>query len=147
MDFRSRFSRNAYFTDTSVCDVADELQLTVAITVLIYNHGKKSWHTWCNSLQLPLTTEIENEASHCSIESTGSCFYHNPSPPPSINVGASGKANLTWLWWTLHWGRGVTFSPKLEKSVSTFLFHGCRPLFGIQLPWCTKVCSFFSHFE
>ena len=24
MDFQSRFSRNAYFTDTSVCDVADE---------------------------------------------------------------------------------------------------------------------------
>ena len=25
MDFQSRFSRNGYFTDTSVCDVADEL--------------------------------------------------------------------------------------------------------------------------
>ena len=25
MDFQSRFSRNAYFTDTSVCDVADDI--------------------------------------------------------------------------------------------------------------------------
>ena len=27
MDFQSRFSRNAHFTDTSVCDVADELSI------------------------------------------------------------------------------------------------------------------------
>ena len=26
---------------------------------------------------------------HCSIESRGSCFYHNPSPPPSINFKGS----------------------------------------------------------
>ena len=40
-----------------------------------------------------LTTEIENEAWHCSIESRGSRFYRNPSPPHQINVGGSGKAS------------------------------------------------------
>ena len=29
MDFQSRFSRNAYFTDTSVCDVADDVYITL----------------------------------------------------------------------------------------------------------------------
>ena len=47
-----------------------------------------------------LATEIENWALHCSIKDRGSGFYHNPSPPPSINVGGSGKAsddNMTWI--------------------------------------------------
>ena len=40
MDFQSRFSRNAYFTDTSVCDVADDLMRhqvpTGVFTSLVY---------------------------------------------------------------------------------------------------------------
>ena len=36
MDFQSRFSRNAYFTDTSVCDVADDLRF-------IFFKGGKMW--------------------------------------------------------------------------------------------------------
>ena len=50
-----------------------------------------------------LTTEIANGAWHCSIESRGICFYHNPSPPLSINVGECGKAsdNMTHIKITL----------------------------------------------
>ena len=67
------------------------------------------------------TTEIENGACHCSVESRGSCFYHNPYPPPSINVGGSGKAsdNITWINNALG-NRGVTFSPKSDKVCQHF---------------------------
>ena len=46
VDFQSRFSRNAYFTDTSVCDVADEL-LKINVhrpnkpSISIFSHAKK----------------------------------------------------------------------------------------------------------
>ena len=73
--------------------------------MLYGNHGKKNgWHTQCNLLQLSLllTTEIENGELHGSIRSRGSRFYHNPSlplpPPPSINVGGSGKASDNMCW-------------------------------------------------
>ena len=46
-----------------------------------------------------LTTETENEAWFCSMESRGLHFYHNPAPSTSINVGGSGMAsdNMTWI--------------------------------------------------
>ena len=43
-------------------------------------------------------------------ESKGSCFYHNPSPPPSVNVGdlALAFANMTRI--NIELGEQVTFS-------------------------------------
>ena len=60
-----------------------------------------------------LTTEIENWARHCSIESRGSWFQ--------INVGGSGKDynNMTRI--NIALGKGISFSPKSDKSVSTIL--------------------------
>ena len=43
---------------------------------------------------LMFTTEIENGVWFASIESRGSRFNHNPSPPPSINVRGSGKSSV-----------------------------------------------------
>ena len=46
-----------------------------------------------------LTTEIENRAWHCSIESRSSRFYHDSSSASSINVGGSDQVsdNMTWI--------------------------------------------------
>ena len=54
-------------------------------------------------------------------ESRGSCLYHNPSPPPSVNVGRIRHWLLTTrLGSTLNWGNGVTFLLNQVKCVSIF---------------------------
>ena len=71
------------------------------------------------------TTKIENKVWHCPIERRGRRFYHNPSPPPSVNVGGSG----TGFWQhdsDQHWvgGEGSLFLLKQTKCVNNF-FHDC----------------------
>ena len=72
------------------------------------------------------TTKIENKAWHCPIERRGPRFYHNSSPPPSVNVGGSG----TGFWQhdsNQHWvgGEGSLFLLNQTKCVNN-IFHDCR---------------------
>ena len=68
-----------------------------------------------------LISEIENGACYCSVESTGSRFYHNPSLPPSINVGGSGKASDNIPWINIALGeRGSPFLLNQTKCVNIF---------------------------
>ena len=75
-------------------------------------------------------------------ESRGFCFYHNPSPPPSVNVGESG----TGFWQhesDQHWvggGERGHFSLKSGKMCHHF-FHDCRPLLT------SSRCMFYAVFS
>ena len=58
-------------------------------------------------------------------ESRDSCFCHNPSPPPSVNVGdlALASDNMTCI--NIKLGeRGVTFLLNQVKFANNF-FHDC----------------------
>ena len=93
-----------------------------------YNHRKNMLaHLMQFITTIPmLTTKIENGAWHCSFKRRGSRFYHNPSPPPSINVGGSGKAsdNMIQINIALE-ERGSLFLLNRTKCVNSF-FHDCR---------------------
>ena len=82
-----------------------------------------------------LTTEIENGASHCSIESRGSRFYYNSFPPHQINVGGSGKAsdNMTWI--------NITIT--LEERGFFFLLNQTKWV-NLCFPDCSYPSSFLS---
>ena len=49
-------------------------------------------------------------------ECRGSCFYHNPPPLPSVNVGVWHWLLTTWLVSTLNWGKGGYFSLESGKT-------------------------------
>ena len=78
-----------------------------------------------------LTTEIENGACHCSVQSSSSHFYQNPSPSPLINVGESGKASDT-IGSTLCGGEGSLLLLR-KKCVNKF-FHDCSITVHKNLP-------------
>ena len=69
-----------------------------------------------------LTTEVKNGTWHYSTESRGSCFYHNPSLPPSISVGGSGKASDIMTQINIALGERGYFSPKSDKVCQSFFF-------------------------
>ena len=80
-----------------------------------------------------LTTEIENGACHCSVESRGSRFYHNPSLHRSITVGGSSKAsdNITRINIALGERRPL-FSPESDKVCQQFFFSMI-----VDARWCS----------
>ena len=67
------------------------------------------------------STEIENEACHCSVESEGSGFYHNPfSVTDHFNVGGSGNASDYMTRINIGLGQGFLFLLKQKQSVNHF---------------------------
>ena len=91
--------------------------------LLILCFNVYSWKLRCNIFQsLPmLTAEIWHGVWHCSKESRDLSFYHL-SPPPSGNVGGSGKAsnNVTEINVTREMDRGMFFLNK-KQSVKIIL--------------------------
>ena len=58
MAFQSRFSRNAHFTDTSVCDVADDMSLYMLSHIAAWTQGRPLLPALRNSgrfLTIPLS--------------------------------------------------------------------------------------------
>ena len=58
-------------------------------------------------------------------ESRGSCFYHSPSPPPSVNVTdlALASDNMTWI--NIEYGNGGLISLESGKMCQPFSYD-CR---------------------
>ena len=65
-------------------------------------------------------------------ESRDSCFYHNPSPSPSVNVGdlAMASDNMTWI--NIDLGERDHFPLELGKMCQHF-FHDYRLPIPYQL--------------
>ena len=124
---------------TLICDLLPHLQMQVPVLHLWPNFGwNPSKHVEGRAKCLPVFTTDNNNnimgqrdpyvsfllrqatqkwgMTWYYIESRGSCLNHNPSPPPSINVGGSDMAfdNMTLI--KLH-VTGVTFSPKKIRQV------------------------------
>ena len=91
------------------------------LNVLRYNHGMVHPMQFIATIPM-LTTEIENGAWHCSAESRGSCFYRNPSLPPSNQccmLVDLARLLTTWIGSTLRWGKGDFFFSLIRQSVPT----------------------------
>ena len=57
-------------------------------------------------------------------ESRGSCFYHNPSPPPSVNVGDLSLVSDNMTRINIALGNGGHISLESGKNANIF-FHDC----------------------
>ena len=72
-----------------------------------------------------LTTEVENGAWHCLIESRGVLAFTIILPSPhQIDVGGSGKASDSMTRINVASGKGISFSPKSDKVYQLFFFPG-----------------------